>query len=120
MTSTFFREELGYSEVSISRVLSVGRRAYEALENAMPKLNGEGFVVHHARCTELRKFSRRQSWSDWVWVRRYRAWEKAGPTALNRHMPARLNALYNLGDKAGEIYQLAHLTMLQAMGEDKV
>jgi len=110
-TRTFLRGELGYSEVSISRVLSAGIRAYEALEIPVPKLNGEGFVVHHARCTGLRECRRGQSQSDWVWVRRLQASEKAGPTALNGHMLARLNVLYKLGDKAGEIYRLAHVTM---------
>jgi len=119
-TSAFLRGELGYSEVSISRVLSAGIRAYEVLEISVPKLNGEGFVVHNARCTGLRKFRRGQSRSDWVWVRRHWASEKAGPTALNGHIPARLNALYKLGDKAGEIYRLAYVTMLQAIGESKV
>ena len=119
-TRTFLRGELGYSEVSISRVLSAGIRAYEALEIPVPKLNGEGFVVYHARCTGLRKFRREQSWSDWVWVRKHQASEKAGPTVLNRHMPARLNALYKLGDKAVEIYRLAHVMMLQAIGGGKV
>jgi len=76
--------------------------------------------VHHARCTGLRKFRRGQSRSDWVWVRRHRVSEKAGPTALNGHIPARLNTLYKLGDKAGEIYRLAHVTMLQAIGGGKV
>jgi len=120
VTSAFLRGELGYSKVSISRVLSAGIRAYEALEIPMPKLNGKDFVVHYARYIELRKFKRGQSQSDWVWVRRHRVSENAGPTALNRHMPARLDALYKLADKAGEIYRLAHVTMLQAIGEGKV
>jgi len=64
VTSAFMRGELRYSEVSISRVLSAGIRAYKALEIPMPKLNREGFVVHHARCTGLRKFRRGQSRSD--------------------------------------------------------
>jgi len=35
-------------------------------------------------------------------------------------MPTRLNALYKLEDKAGEVYRLAHITMLQAIGGGKV
>jgi len=35
-------------------------------------------------------------------------------------MPARLNAFYKLGDKAGKIYRLAYVTILQAIGGGKV
>jgi len=64
VTSAFLRGELGYSKVRISRVLSAGIQAYKALKIPVPKLNGEGFVVHHARCTGLRKFRREQSQSN--------------------------------------------------------
>ena len=56
-----------------------------------------------------------QSRNDWVWVRRHAASDRAQPGTLNGRMPGRLNALFKLKLKNGEVYHLAHIRLLQCM-----
>jgi len=54
-TETFLPQELQGSSADIAR-LSDTIQAYQALEIPLPGFNGEGFVIHRARCTGVEGF----------------------------------------------------------------
>jgi hypothetical protein len=114
-TETFLGQELQGSSADIAR-LSDTIRAYQALEIPVPGFNGEGFVIHRARCTGVESFRGGQGRSDWIWIKRSQRLGKNRPGGLNGCMVARLNALFKLGFKE-EAYRLAHVTMLQCIGK---
>ena len=93
----------------------MGIRAYTSLEIPIPRLSGQGFVVHHARCTRLTMF-RGHKRSDWVWVRRHCASDKACAGTLNGRIQGRVNALFKLKSKHGIVYRVANISRLQCIG----
>ena len=118
-TRAFFLTELKVKNSNVARLLNHQIRVYGALLIPVPKLSGEGFVWHHARCSGSAEF-RVQRRNDWVCVRRHAALDRTEPGTLNGRMPGRLNALFKLKHKNGKVYRLAHVTLLQYMLEHVV
>ena len=52
---TFLRQEIR-DDIDEAKLLSWEVRGYQALKIPVPKFNGEGFVIHNARCTEQKAF----------------------------------------------------------------
>ncbi|KAF8440641.1 hypothetical protein BGX38DRAFT_1205503 [Terfezia claveryi] len=118
-TQIFLTRDVKCTDSDIQRLLEGNIRAYKTLDIPVPKLSGNGFVVHHARCTGLDMF-RKQQRSDWVWVRRHRASDVARPGTLNGRIPGRLNALFKLKSKEGIVYRVANVSLLQCIGGSSV
>jgi len=110
---TFLRQELLGSSADIAR-LSDTVRVYQALEIPVSGFNGEGFVIHRARCTGVEGFRGGQGRSDWIWIKRSQRLMKNRPGRLNGYMVVRLKALFKVGFKE-EAYRLAYVTMLQCI-----
>ena len=75
-TVMLLRREIRDCNIDESRLLSYEVRGYQALEIPVAKFNGEGFVIHNARCTGLKEFRGGRRRSDWIWVRRHPASER--------------------------------------------
>ena len=72
---TFLTQEIR-DDIVAAKLVSRGVRGYQALESPGPKFNGEGFVIHNARCTGLKEFKGGRRRSDWICVSIYRASER--------------------------------------------
>jgi len=114
-TRVFVTRDVRCTYSDAQRLLEVGIRAYTSLEIPVPRLGGQGFIVHYTRCTGLTMF-RGHKRSDWVWVRRHCASDKARAGTLNRRIPGRLNALFKLKSKDGIVYRVANVSLLQCIG----
>jgi len=71
-TRVFLIWEYKGTNSDILHLLNLEIREYRSLQIPVPNFNGEGFVLHHARCTGLGEFQGQQR-SDWIWVRRHPA-----------------------------------------------
>ena len=95
----------------VTSLLNGGIRAYRALEIPVPKLSGQGFVIHNVRCTGLKKFRGGVKRNDWVWTTS----DNIRSRTFNGRLPGRLNALFKLRSLE-TVYRLAHVTPLQFLG----
>ncbi|KAF8415915.1 hypothetical protein BGX38DRAFT_1244983, partial [Terfezia claveryi] len=93
----FLTRDVKCTDSDIQRLLEGNIRAYK-LDIPVPKLSGNGFVVHHARCTGL----------------------DIRPGTLNGRIPGRLNALFKLKSKEGIVYRVANVSLLQCIGGSSV
>ena len=109
-TRSFFTRELRETNTNVERLLDHEMRAYGAPQVPVPKLNDQGFVVHHARCFRESTFSGTKR-NDWVRVRRHLESDTAHPDTLNEHVLGRLHALFKLTSK-GIVYRLAYVNLL--------
>jgi hypothetical protein len=112
-TRAFFVRELRGTNSDIERLLRCGIRAYHSLEIPVPKLGGDGFILHHVRCTGLDGFRGKGKRNDWVWVKRHLTSDKACAGMPNGRIVGRLNALFKLVTREGVVYRLAHVRPLQ-------
>ena len=101
---SFLIQEFRGTNSDALRLLDCKIRAYRCLEIPVPKLNGEGFVLHHVRCTGLGSFRGREKRNDWVWIRKHPASDDAPLGTLNGRITGRLNALFKLTSKEGMVY----------------
>ena len=62
---TFLRQEI-LDDIDKTELLSWEVRGYQVLEIPLPKFNGEGFVIHNARCAGLKELRRGRRRSDWM------------------------------------------------------
>ena len=85
-TRAFFTQELNSD---VTRLLKEEIRAYSGLQIPVPKLSGQGFVIHHARCKRTIRGGER---NDWIWI----ASDNAGTRTFNGLLVGRLNALFKL------------------------
>ena len=117
-TRVFLTRELKGANSDVMSLLAQGIRGYRSLQIPVPKLNGHGFVLHHARCTGLDDF-RGQKRSDWIWIRKHAASFRSQPGSLNGRIPGKLNALFKLTGIGETVYRLAHVTLLQCLRESR-
>ena len=81
----------------------------------MLNFSGEGVVLHIARYMREKEFCGKAR-NDWIWVRSHMVSGKAQPNLLNGRIPRRLNLLFKITSR-GTVYRLAHVTLLQYVGD---
>ena len=115
-TMSFLTREFRGTNYDPLRLIDCRIRAYRCLEVPVPKLSGEGFVIHNVRCTGLEGFRGGQRRNDWVWIRKHTASDNARPGTLDGRIVGRLNALFKLTSEGGTVYRLAYVTPVQCIG----
>jgi len=92
--------------------------AFNTLQVAVPTFNDEGYKLHRMRYTGPNLFRKQNRRNDWVFIQRHKATAGTKATGgLNGLIPAKLNALFKLGDIDASIsYRLAHISLLMVVG----
>jgi len=104
------------SASEVSHLISAALEAFNTLQVAIPTFNNDGDTIHHARCTGLQLFWKREQRSDWVFVLCRKAGMTKSQGALDGRVPARLNGLFKLRDShANMSYRLAYESLLSVV-----
>jgi hypothetical protein len=99
-----------------------GVEAFSSVEIPVPEQDTSeqnAYILHHLRCTGKRAWRGKEARHDTAWVRL--ALSKiqgslARTESFSGRLPGQINAIFNLRGQDGQLYKLAHVSILQVIG----